>query len=65
MTEISSGDADATGVTLTDILPAGSALVSNPDGGDTTTVPGQITWNLGTIAANGGTTTVSFTVRVD
>ena len=58
LTVTNSGDADATGVTLTDILPGSLALVSNPDGGDTTTVPGQIYWN-------GGTATVTFTVRVD
>ena len=55
------GDADATFVTLTDFLPAGVAIIANPDGGF---VSGStVTWNLGTVAANGGTVTVTLTVR--
>ena len=59
------GDADAENVTLTDIVPAGTTVSDNPDSGDITTVAGQISWTLGTIAANGGFAEVSFSVLVD
>ena len=42
------GDAHATGVTLADILPAGSMLIEASDGGVAN--KGVVTWDLGTVA---------------
>ena len=50
------GDADAENVTIVDTLPAGLRVVANPDGGIiTTSTEGidTITWNVGTVAAQG------------
>jgi len=62
------GDQDATGVTVTDTLPAGVSFVSATDGG-TESPTGVVTWSLGDLAAPGGpdpsTVTVSVTVTVD
>ena len=55
------GDADATNVTLTDTLPSGVTVISNPNSG--TQVGNTITWNLGTVAGGGGQATVSVKVR--
>ncbi len=58
-----SGDTDATGVTVTDTLPAGLAYVSDDSG---CSQSGQVvSCNLGTIAKNGGTGSVLITVRAD
>ena len=60
LTVTNSGDADAIGASLSDTLPAGTTVTSNPDGG--TVVGNTITWNLGTIAAR-GSATLSVTVQ--
>ena len=55
------GNADATGVVVTDTLPANTTFVSATGGG---VVSGStVTWNLGALAA-GGSGTVSVTARV-
>ena len=54
------GDADAANVEIVDTLPAGLAVVNNPDGG--LVIGNTITWNLGTVAAQ-STATVSVTVQ--
>ncbi len=52
------GNADATGVTLADTLPAHLASVTASNGGVVTT--GAVNWSLGTVAAGGhGTLTVT------
>ncbi|HPC33622.1 MAG TPA: hypothetical protein PL061_11775, partial [Syntrophales bacterium] len=56
------GSADATGVVISDTVPAGTTFVSATGGG--TESGGVVTWNLGTVAKNSGPLTVSFTVSV-
>src|SRR5262249_40224605 len=67
------GPADATGVTITDPLPANTTLVNADNGGKL--VNGVITWSgvtvpkasglPGAIADTGGSVTVKFTVAID
>ena len=60
ITVTNSGDADATGVVLTDTLPTQLAVIGNPNAG---TVSGNVvTWNIGTVAA-GSSITVKIIVR--
>jgi uncharacterized repeat protein (TIGR01451 family) len=56
------GPSDATGVSLTDAIPAGTSYVSNTGGG--TLSSGSVTWNLATISA-GASTSVTLTVKVE
>ncbi|MBI4515816.1 MAG: DUF11 domain-containing protein, partial [Deltaproteobacteria bacterium] len=49
LTYTNSGDADASGVTVENPLPAGLSFVSADNGG--TYALGTVTWNLGTVAA--------------
>ena len=60
LTVTNSGDADATGVVITDTLPLGVAVTANPDAG--IVAGNSITWNIGTVVA-GGSATVSVTVQ--
>jgi uncharacterized repeat protein (TIGR01451 family) len=57
------GTADATGVILVDTLPAGVTVVENPNGGNV--VGNTITWDLGTILADGGNAQVTVTVETN
>src|SRR5262249_4729886 len=67
------GTADATGVTITDPLPANTTLVSADNGGSLTN--GVVTWSgltvpkaaglPGAITDTGGSVTVHFTVAID
>ena len=62
------GDADAENVTIVDTLPAGLKVVANPDGGIiTTSTEGidTITWNVGTVFAQGTTSTDTVPVPLD
>ena len=63
LTVTNAGNQNATGVTLVDTLPAGLTFTSATAGG-TQSPPGTITWALGAVAGNGGSTVVSVTVRV-
>jgi uncharacterized repeat protein (TIGR01451 family) len=54
----------ATGVTVTDRLPANTTFVSASNGGTFNAVTGVVTWNLGSLAP-GGVTSVTVTVTVD
>lgn len=56
-----SATTDATGVVVTDTLPANTVFVSASDGG--THADGVVTWNLGTLAA-GETRVIQVTVTV-
>lgn len=56
------GNAAATGVTITDPVPANTSFVSADRGG--TNVAGIVTWTGLSVAA-GGSTTVHMTVRID
>ncbi|MEO8477005.1 MAG: hypothetical protein ABI572_08140, partial [Actinomycetota bacterium] len=56
------GTSPATGVSLTDAVPAGTSFVSATGGG--TLSAGTVTWNLGTIAS-GASTSVTVTVAVN
>ena len=56
------GPSDATGVVVTDPIPAGTSFVSADNGG--TEAAGTVTWNLGALA-DGASTTVHVTVHVD
>ncbi|QDS94853.1 Serine-aspartate repeat-containing protein F precursor [Roseimaritima multifibrata] len=59
------GPSDATGVTVVDTLPAGTTFVSGLVNGVAPTVNGdQITFDFGTVAANGART-ATLTVRTD
>ena len=60
LTVTNSGDADATGVVITDTLPLDVAVTANPDAG--IVAGNSITWNIGTVVA-GGSATVSVTVQ--
>ncbi len=57
-----SGNADATNVVITDPLPPGSVFVSASGGGAVN--GGMVSWNIGMIAANGGSGSVTLTIRV-
>ncbi len=56
------GNADATGVVITDVLPAQTTFVGASDGG--TYGGGVVTWNLGFLAGEGGVGSVTLTVEV-
>jgi uncharacterized repeat protein (TIGR01451 family) len=56
------GGADATGVVISDTVPAGTTFVSATDGG--TEAGGVVTWNIGTVGTGVVGQTVSFTVMV-
>jgi len=55
------GNADATGVVVTDTLPANTTFVSATGGG--TLAAGVVTWNVGTLAA-GGNGSVQLVARI-
>ena len=59
-----SGNEDATNVVVTDEVPDGLEFVQAFDGGSYDKEKRMITWNVGTLAANGGTAIVSFQIRV-
>lgn len=59
-----SGNEDATKVVVTDEVPDGLEFVQAFDGGSYDKEKRTITWNVGTLAANGGTAIISFQVRV-
>src|SRR5262249_31368500 len=56
------GNQNATGVVVTDTLPANTTFVSASDGG--TLANGVVTWNVGALAA-GGSVTRTLTVQVN
>ena len=62
LTISNAGNQGATGVTLTDTLPANTTFVSASDGG--VFAAGVVTWDIGSLAA-GATVTRLVTVRVD
>ncbi|MCH8190426.1 MAG: DUF11 domain-containing protein [Chloroflexi bacterium] len=62
ITVTNNGDAVATGVVITDTLPAGTTFVSLTGGGSHSS--GTVTWNIGTVAAHDGTNPGSVTVTV-
>lgn len=57
-----SGNEDATNVVVTDKVPDGLEFVQAFDGGSYENR--AITWNVGTLKANGGTAIVSFQIRI-
>ena len=65
LTYTNSGNADASAVTISDTLPAKTTFVSATGGGVYATTTNTVTWDIGTVAANGGTGSVSFTVQLD
>ncbi len=62
ITVYNDGPSDATGVSLSDVVPAGTSFVSASNGG--TNTAGTVTWSLGTIAANANKA-VTLVVKVD
>ncbi|WP_244304797.1 DUF11 domain-containing protein [Leucobacter viscericola] len=64
VTVTNTGADRATGVTATDVLPAGVTFVSATDGGSYDPALRRVTWNVGTLAA-GAAQTVHVTVTVD
>ena len=62
LTVTNHGPSDATGVVMTDDVPAGTSFVSADNGGIETA--GTVTWNLGSLA-DGASVTVHVTVHVD
>src|SRR5207245_2786381 len=56
------GPSDATGVTLSDPIPAGTSFVSADSGGSLSA--GTVTWSIGALAS-GASTTVHLVVQVD
>lgn len=62
LTVTNSGNAAATGVTITDTLPAGVSVVANLDGGGG--AGNTVTWSGLTVAA-GGSASVSITLQTD
>jgi uncharacterized repeat protein (TIGR01451 family) len=63
LTYTNSGNANATGVVIQDLLPGRTTFVSATNGGVFSA--GVVTWNIGTVVALGGTGTVSFIVQLD
>ena len=59
-----SGNEDATNVVVTDKVPDGLEFVQAFDGSSYNETNRTITWNVGTLASNGGTAIVSFQIRV-
>jgi uncharacterized repeat protein (TIGR01451 family) len=61
-----SGNAAASGTTVTDAVAAGSSYVANSCTGGTscTGTATNVSWTVGTIAANGGTATLTFRVTL-
>lgn len=57
------GNQGATGVVVTDTLPANVTFVSASDGG--TLASGVVTWNIGTLTGGGTTITRTLTVQVN
>jgi uncharacterized repeat protein (TIGR01451 family) len=58
------GSADATNVAIVDTLPPGSAFISASAGGVFNPLGNTVSWNLGTVAALGGSGSVTLSVRV-
>ncbi len=65
LTYRNTGGAAATGVVITDALPANTALKNGTVTGGGTFSSGILTWNIGTVIANSGELSVSFTVLVN
>ncbi len=63
MVVTNSGNIGATGVTITDTLPAGLEFVSCTASCVSSALP-VVTWNVATVAGGGGQATVTLTVRV-
>ena len=61
LTYANTGDAAASGVVVSDTLPAGVAFVSASNGG--AHAAGTVTWNIGIVAA-GGSGSVTVTVKI-
>ena len=61
VTAINNGPDEATNVTVSDVLPAGVTHTGNSGGYD----PATGVWNVGTLAASGGSATLNITVTVD
>ena len=57
------GNADATNLVITDTLPAGSVFVSATGGGAYNAGTNTVTWNIGTVVANGGNGSVNLVIR--
>ncbi len=63
LTVTNNGNIGATGVVVTDTLPAELEFVSCSDGCDSTALP-RVTWSIGSLAGGGATTSVTITARV-
>src|SRR5262249_28312854 len=59
------GDQDATGVTVTDTIPANTAFVSASAGGTFDRVTGVVTWTIGNLAAGSLPVVLTVMVTVD
>jgi uncharacterized repeat protein (TIGR01451 family) len=59
-----SGSVAATGVVVTDVLPSDVTLAGSPAPPPTSQVGQTLVWNLGNIAANGGTVVITVPVTV-
>ncbi|MEJ2218375.1 MAG: hypothetical protein P8099_17365, partial [Gemmatimonadota bacterium] len=60
----SGGPSDASGVTVTDTLPASLTYVSSTGGGSYNATSRAVTWNVGTLVA-GGSTSLGLTATID
>ncbi|MCV9930207.1 gliding motility-associated C-terminal domain-containing protein [Flavobacterium sp. LS1R49] len=58
------GPSDGTGITVTDLLPAGYTYISSTEPGATTYDPATGIWNIGTLA-NGASSTMTITALVN
>ena len=61
------GNIEASGVRVVDVIPPGTTFAAAPDTGHGTGVntDGSVTWNVGSLAGGGATSTLSLIVTVD
>ena len=67
ITVANDGNIDASGVRVTDVIPAGTTFAAAPDTGHGigVNVDGSVTWDVGSLGGGGANSTLSLVVTVD